>query len=147
MVARARILYWLIPVMLSIGAHRPALKPFYIKGAAQGTDYSIIYYATDSAVSHRSVDSILDVIDQSMSLYKPGSLISRWNSGQGEMAVDGHFKTVLRRSFTINRKTDGLFDITVGGLVDAWGFGASRQTRLPDSTRIAALLACTGMEY
>ena len=82
MVARARILYWLIPVMLSIGAHRPALKPFYIKGAAQGTDYSIIYYATDSAVSHRSVDSILDVIDQSMSLYKPGSLISRWNSGQ-----------------------------------------------------------------
>ncbi len=147
MVARARILFWLIPVALSIGAHRPALKPFYIKGAAQGTDYSITYYASDSVIRHSSVDSILQVIDQSMSLYKPGSLIRRWNSGHEDMEVDAHFATVLRRSFTINRKTDGLFDITVGGLVDAWGFGANRQTGLPDSTRIAALLACTGMQH
>src|SRR5690606_23132661 len=147
MVARARILFWLIPVALSIGAHRPALKPFYIQGAAQGTDYSIIYYASDSVIRHSSVDSILHVIDQSMSLYKPGSLIRRWNSGHEDMEVDAHFAAVLRHSFTINRKTDGLFDITVGGLVDAWGFGANRQTGLPDSAQIAALLACTGMQH
>lgn len=124
----------------------PGLKLFTFQGRAQGTSYLVSYYADYLKVNQDQVDSILLVIDDSMSLYKKGSLISRVNeSSQGE-ELDFHFLQVMKKAFQINKETDGIFDVTVGPLVEAWGFSSEKIQKLPDSNQIARILPYIGME-
>jgi len=72
-----------------------------ITGTAQGTTYSIIYYASDSIVRKKQADSIFISIDSSLSIYKPYSLISRFNGGTDGIQMDKHLETVVRKSIAI----------------------------------------------
>ncbi|WP_316814127.1 FAD:protein FMN transferase [Pedobacter heparinus] len=126
---------------------KPDLREYTIKGYAQGTDYTIKYFAADSIVTKGAVDRILSVIDSSMSLYKPYSLICRFNAADDGLQLDPHFVKVMRRSFEIYKDTRGKFDATVQPLVQAWGFGAKSITKFPDSAEVKQLLACVGMHH
>jgi thiamine biosynthesis lipoprotein len=120
-------------------------REYKIHGYTQGTDYSIKYFANDSLVTKYAVDSILSVIDSSMSLYKPYSLINRFNAADEGLMLDPHFARVMRKSFVIYKDTQGKFDVTVEPLVQAWGFGAKPITKFPDSAEVKKLLGCVGM--
>jgi thiamine biosynthesis lipoprotein len=122
-------------------------RQYVIHGYAQGTDYSVKYFANDSLVSKADIDSILVVIDSSMSLYKPYSRIVSFNNSVAGLELDRHFLTVMKSSFAINKSTEGRFDVTVAPLVQAWGFGARPVSKFPDSAEIKGLLAYTGMKY
>jgi thiamine biosynthesis lipoprotein len=122
------------------------LQEFKIKGYAQGTSYSITYYAKEEWVKKESVDSILNVIDQSMSLYKPNSLLTKFNESTAGIAVDFHFMKVYKRANSIFRDTEGKFDVTVAPLVQAWGFGPKKMEKFPDDATIKQLLKCVGMD-
>ncbi|MBK1439305.1 FAD:protein FMN transferase [Parapedobacter sp. ISTM3] len=123
------------------------LTRYTITGYAQGTDYMVTYYATDSSVTKAAVDSILAAIDSSMSLYNPYSLINEINGSEdGTFDVDEHFYKVLARSFEIHHDSEGIFDITVAPLVQLWGFGPTAITKFPDSTEVNQALACVGMD-
>lgn len=93
-------------------------------GVAQGTTWHVTYYATDTVVSKVQVDSILQVIDSSLSIYKPNSRIVAFNNSQSGITIDEHFRKVVEKSLDTYKQTNGLFDITVLPLVEAWGFGA-----------------------
>lgn len=121
------------------------IKQFVIDGIAQGTTYHISYYDSHERITKGQVDSVLAVIDNSMSIYKPSSLISKINRSEDGGMVDQHFKTVLEKSFEVYRETRGKFDLTVGPLVAAWGFSNRRVSALPDSAKIDSLLPCVGM--
>ncbi len=141
--AFALVACWLV----STGAHDPGLKRYQLTGYAQGTTYAVTYYASEPMVSKASIDDVLAVIDSSMSLYKPYSLINKVNAAEGTLRiVDEHFYRVLRRSFEIYRHSDGLFDITVAPLVQRWGFGVEATDQLPDSATVHEVLACVGMD-
>lgn len=120
-------------------------REFVIYGHAQGTSYSIKYFARDSLVTKHSVDSILMVIDSSMSLYKPYSLINRFNETRDGLNIDAHFAAVMHKSFEVYKATSGRFDVTVAPLVQAWGFGPKPVTGFPDSLSVNAILQCVGM--
>lgn len=120
-------------------------REYVINGYAQGTDYSIKYFAEDSLVTKQSIDSILMIIDSSMSLYKPYSLINRFNETKDGLDIDLHFAAVMRKSFEVYKATNGKFDITVAPLVQAWGFGPKPISSFPDSMAVNALLKCVGM--
>src|SRR5690606_37740012 len=114
---------------------------------AQGTDYMVIYYATDSLVRRTEIDDILAAVDSSMSLYKPYSLINKINSGgRGVFFIDEHFERVVRRSLDIYRNSNGLFDVTVAPLVELWGFGVQQATHVPDSAAVELARDCVGMD-
>jgi thiamine biosynthesis lipoprotein len=113
-----------------------------INGTAQGTTYHITYYATDTTVTRQQIDSILNKIDASLSIYNPASLISKFNNGDTGITMDSHFKKVFEKSLQTWRQTDGIFDITVEPLVQAWGFGPQKITDLPDSATIKSLKSC-----
>jgi FAD:protein FMN transferase len=49
----------------------PDNRRIQIRGRAQGTTYSITYYASDTLVKKRQIDSLLNRIDQSLSIYQP----------------------------------------------------------------------------
>jgi thiamine biosynthesis lipoprotein len=121
-------------------------KEYKIHGYAQGTSYSITYYAQDELVKKKDVDSIIQVIDQSMSLYQRGSIITKLNESTSGMLVDFHFMEVYKKAYSIFKDTNGKFDVTVAPLVQAWGFGPKKTDKFPSDTTIANLLKCVGME-
>jgi thiamine biosynthesis lipoprotein len=125
-------------------AEYPPIKKFVIQGQAQGTTYQVIYYAGDSAVTKSQIDSLVDKIDSSLSLYKSYSLINRFNLSDSGAIIDDHFLTVLKKALTTFEETDRIFDVTVEPLVQAWGFGAKKITALPDSAAIIAIKKCIG---
>ena len=124
----------------------PVLSVFKISGFAQGTTYHITYYAKDSLVVKKQVDSILDRIDSSLSIYKPYSLISLFNNADTEVAMDEHFRFVVNRSLEISKATEGISDITVYPLVNSWGFGPQHISKQPDPAEINAMMPCIGAD-
>ncbi|WP_316822498.1 FAD:protein FMN transferase [Pedobacter gandavensis] len=136
-----------LPLLVMLFAKQKDQQQYSIQGYAQGTDYSIKYFANDSVVTKASVDSILLKIDSSMSLYKPYSQISRFNLSKKGMLIDDHFARVIRKSFEVHRETNGKFDVTVAPLVQAWGFGPKPVSNFPDAARIKELLQNVGMNH
>ncbi|MGZ8553892.1 MAG: FAD:protein FMN transferase [Chitinophagaceae bacterium] len=118
------------------------MKKIQINGSAQGTTYHITYYAVESLVNKSQIDSILNKIDSSLSLYKPYSLINQFNNAKEGVSVNDHFINVVKRAQKIYKKTNGLFDITVYPLTVAWGFGPQKADSIPDATQIRNMLPC-----
>jgi thiamine biosynthesis lipoprotein len=121
-------------------------KRFQINGLAQGTSYAITYYSDSEAVRQPQIDSIFKQLDQSLSIYDPNSIISRFNASENGVAIDKHLYNVVRKSLDIHKQTKGAFDITVYPLVRAWGFGNERVNALPDAAEIRSLLQCVGSD-
>lgn len=119
-------------------------KDFRLSGFAQGTTYHITYYAKEGIVTKRHMDSILDNIDSSLSIYKPYSLISRFNNTDAGIELDNHLHTVVLRSLEIFKETGGISDITIYPVVQIWNFGPEPNPGQPDSAEILAILPCVG---
>lgn len=125
-------------------ASRPHSGTFRITGQAQGTTYGITYFAEKACVRQEEIDSIFKTLDTSLSIYKPGSLINRFNESEHGVIMDTHFERVIRKSLDVFRITGGAFDVTVYPLVRMWGFGTKEINALPDSTAVRSALACVG---
>ena len=124
-----------------------SLRKIVLSGPAQGTSYHITYFDTQELVSKNDIDSVLKVIDLSMSIYNPSSTISLFNKEERTaVKLDRHFQKVVDASFRYNRITKGIFDITVAPLVQLWGFGPKQIKHFPDSNEINATLASVGMD-
>jgi thiamine biosynthesis lipoprotein len=136
-----RYLVFCLPLLLTALA-QPPMRAYHLTGVAQGTTYHITYYATDSLVTKQQVDSILLNIDSSLSIYKPFSLISRFNRADSGITMDAHFAAVIRHSLQTFRDTKGLFDVTILPLVQAWGFGAKKIDSMPGKATIQRLKQC-----
>lgn len=120
------------------------MKPFRMSGYAQGTTYHITYYAEDSIIRGAEIAGLLDGIDSSLSVYKPYSLISQFNKSQRGWITDAHLRNVILKAQEVNKKTGGIFDITIQPLVQAWGFGTIPESGMPDSAGVRALMKCAG---
>lgn len=131
-------------LLLFLSRNDAAVKTIRLNGQAQGTTWQATYFAEDSMVSKQQIDSMLEVIDSSFSLYKPYSDIVAFNNSVSGIKIDEHFRRVVQRSLEIYRDTKGLSDITVAPLVDAWGFGVNRMDRVPDDATITSVLSCIG---
>jgi len=142
-----KIFAFFVPLLAFVFFEKKDQRQYTIHGYAQGTDYTVKYFATDSIVTKGEVDSILMVIDSSMSLYKPYSSINQFNASAKGMRIDRHFANVMTKSFEIYRNTQGRFDVTVKPLVQLWGFGVKPVERFPDSMMVSAVLKCVGMRF
>lgn len=124
----------LIPLLTSLivitACNNNKKKLIQIVGNAQGTTYHITYISENNVNYKKSIDSLLNVIDLSMSTWIPNSIISKINNNEPKVIVDQYFRDVFIKSVEISEKTEGLFDITVGPLVNAMGFGFSKKNNL-----------------
>ena len=134
--------FFLLLIVVVSGYRSVEWKRFSITGVAQGTTYSIIYYAEDSIVSKTMIDQQLMSLDSSLSLYKSYSLINQFNNSTSGITVDKHLMQVVKESIVTYKQTNGLFDITVQPLVQAWGFGVTKTKDIPDSNTIKNILPC-----
>src|SRR6266498_679441 len=142
------ILFFTTLLLISLtNRSNKTIRQIEFSGVAQGTTWHVTYYATDTAVTKNQIDSILLVIDSSLSIYKPYSRIVAFNNSTSGITIDEHFKKVVEKSLDTYRQTSGLFDITVFPLVEAWGFGSKPLREIPDSATIRSLKACVGSTY
>ncbi len=120
-------------------------KPVFIQftGFTQGTTYSISYYDKDGVVYKSEVDSILNEIDKSASVYLQNSVISRINNNDTTVVTDKIFTDIFNIAINISMATNGAFDITVKPLVDIWGCSLHNNT-IVDSSKIDSIKNFTG---
>lgn len=114
-------------------------------GFTQGSTYSIVYQDPGKYPPEKlkgAVEKILLDFDMSLSLYKDSSLISRINRND-DVIADTFFTEVFKKSEEISILTDGAFDITVGPLVKAWGFGPDEHKNF-DRSKLDSLMKLVG---
>jgi len=117
----------------------------HLNGFALGTSFSIVY--GDTRINYeKEIDSLVSVINGSLSTYIAASDISRINDGDSSIVVDGYFSEVFDKSKKIYRESGGAFDPTVGVLVNAWGFGPENEMLSIDSNKIRSLLSRVGFD-
>lgn len=108
------------------------MRAYKLSGPTMGTRYTAVYFATagvDEAAIAAGLFAAVDRVDQQMSSWKSESNLSRLNRAPAEQwhAVPHELLCVLATALRVGEQSGGAFDIGVGDLVDAWGFGASRQ--------------------
>lgn len=119
-----------------------------LKGEAFGTTYAITTFGSQQQIPvlQNGIDSIIAVVNQSMSTYIPKSDISRINRGDTTVVVDAMFKEVFALSRNIYQKTDRYFDPTVGGLRNAYGFGDTKPLNKIDSSSLDSMMQFVGLD-
>ncbi len=141
----------LVAISLTSGCdkHRPAM---YLNGTTMGTQYAItIANPGEQNEAHlkSEVDTLLGVINATMSTYDPGSELSRLNNNPSTdwIPISAALNTVLQAAVVVAQDSGGAFDVTVGPLVNLWGFGPERGEGVaPDASAIASARARVGLE-
>ncbi len=128
-------------------SERQVSNRFQLRGRAQGTTWQLTYYAQDSVIAAREMDSLLKAVDQSLSTYIPGSLISQFNRSEKGIQADQHLATVVNKALETYRDTEGLFDITIYPLTNAWGFGPEKMDSFPGEDKIRQLAGCVSSSF
>lgn len=119
------------------------LQRHVIHGPTMGTRYSAVFYAeasVDNVNLRRELQAAVDAVDDQMSTWKPDSDLMRFNRAPAGKWFDvpDQLYSVLSEALEIGRLSDGAFDIGVGDLVSAWGFGSNRPG--PDNLEEAVAL-------
>ena len=130
-----------------ISACNPGFQGDYhsLQGFAQGTTYHITYQHPTETDLQYNIDSILRNFDASLSSYDSSSIISAINRNDLGGKTDSMFRAVFRESRRVYQVSGGAFDISLGPIINAWGFGPGEQQNL-DSARVDSLLQYVGME-
>ncbi len=112
-----------------------------LKGTVFGTNYTIIYNASTNY--QKPIDSIFNTLNNSLSNYQYHSNISKINRNETDV-VDTHFSKVFTTSKQIYSTTNGVFDPTIGTIVNALGFGSGNKLKIVDSLKIDSLMQFVG---
>lgn len=93
------------------------------------------------------VQEQFDAIDRALSTYRPDSALSRFNADDsGEwLAIEPELAEVMAYGLSLAERSGGAYDLTVGRLVNLWGFGPEgRRVEAPDPAAIEAARARVG---
>lgn len=141
---RCSSLFFLMAIWLFSCNSRPETPQRQIlQGEALGTTYAISYISKAPLLTKSAMDSLLQVVNQSMSTYWPDSDISRINRGDTTVVVEPMFREVLALSGEVHKTSGGYFDPTVGPLVNAWGFGPEKALEM-NAKRLDSLMTYVG---
>ncbi|MGH0030199.1 MAG: FAD:protein FMN transferase [Myxococcota bacterium] len=151
----ARLLLAVAAVGIALAALRalraPQEDPVALHGEAMGTTWSVKVVADGASQAERReirglVVERLDEVNRRMSTYDPESELSRFNRHRSiePFPVSPPTLAVFRVAQEVSEQTGGAFDVTVGPLVAAWGFGAGGQPEPPSPVRLEALRARVG---
>jgi FAD:protein FMN transferase len=127
-----------------------------LQGSTMGTSWTVTYVEGPDFPDDLEAEAVqlviqarLDEINASMSTYLDDSDISLFNNlpvGQWySMSYD--FQSVLLAALEVGEASHGAYDVTIGPLVNLWGFGPGTLTsEPPDKSKIDAGLQNVGQE-
>ena len=136
-----------IPVLSLLSAGCTRDNYVLITGDAQGGTYHVICNLPKGVSLQQTselIDSTLKNIDNSLSGYNKGSLLSRVNAGE-DLPLDTLFVECFNISKEIWSMSGGAFDPSAAPLFDLWGFGFEK--RKPVSREaLDSILQFVGMD-
>ena len=141
-----RLAIYLLLVFFVVSCSKKQEKFAVLQGHAIGTTYTIKFKGNEAVDFQYKIDSLIKAINKSTSTYISSSDISKINAGDTTVVVDAYFKEVFEKSERIFRETEGIFDPTVGVLVNAWGFGPEKPLKTLSQSQVDSLLPYVGFD-
>lgn len=111
-----------------------------VDGAVLGTTFHI--KAQTEIPQHEIYAEVLKLdteLKRSMSIFDEQSLLSRINRGETD-SLDDHLIYNILAADSVSRLSDGMYDITVKPLVEAWGFAGKKGTTAPNLDSLLPLV-------
>ena len=152
-------LIWLALVGLAIfyyfAQQEPLREQVVLQGRTMGTGYSIKLTMQpdqniDAEALKAEVDQLLARVNKTMSTYDPESELSRFNhsSSLEPVLISNELAYVVDEAIRLAEISDGALDVTVGPLVNLWGFGPEgRPNKVPDDATVARIREKVGIEH
>jgi thiamine biosynthesis lipoprotein len=146
-----RILIVIIFTIL-VACSSPKNQETYISGPTMGTTYNVKFVSVDGVEQQKlkqEIDQALLNINQLMSTYIKDSELSRFNqwSSVEPFPMSAQTLDVLIEAKRLGAMSAGLLDVTVGPLVNLWGFGPqNRPEKVPTEKLIETTRQKIGLD-
>ncbi|PVX42718.1 thiamine biosynthesis lipoprotein [Pasteurella langaaensis DSM 22999] len=124
-------------------------------GKTMGTTYHIKYIDNgdldiDKEKVHAKIEMVLKDVNAKMSTYDKNSELSRFNQFTNinqPFEISSDLATVVQEAIRLNKVTEGALDVTVGPVVNLWGFGPEKRLeRQPTEQQLAERRAWVGID-
>ena len=131
----------LLALALLNGCDNPASQaeqPTVLEGKTMGTFWRVSAIALSPEKANsltQKIQAQLDADDQALSTWKPDSALMRFNhsASLAPWPVSADMADIVTIALRVGAHTQGAMDITVGPLVNLWGFGPDKQpNKVPD---------------
>ncbi|MEZ9596146.1 FAD:protein FMN transferase [Shewanella sp. 10N.261.52.F9] len=143
----------LIGLAFFISACTKQAEVISLSGNTMGTTYHIKVVPNDKLpdpqLLQAEIDLALEQVNDQMSTYRPNSELSKFNqlTRQDKVEVSEDTAKVIAEGLALYKTTDGALDITLGPLVNLWGFGPDkRPTQIPTQQEIDIARERTGID-
>jgi len=141
-----------ILMSLSLAACKGGTDIVELSGSTMGTNYSVTALdhtrTLDKKALHEALEAVLADVNKQMSNWDSTSEVSRFNAHKSTapLQVSQGLADVVTASREIHDASDGQFDITLGPVIEAWGFGAKNAGLRPgsDTAAMAAAMEAAG---
>jgi FAD:protein FMN transferase len=134
----------------------PDIKTFYVAGEALGTTWSVKLFAEEPTNTdefeknlQKEISDQIEIINQKMSTYISESELSLLNKNkETDVWIDISIELyiVLQNSRELSLLSKGAFDITIGPVVNLWGFGPDRGRDEPLREELVEELSRVGVD-
>jgi thiamine biosynthesis lipoprotein len=113
---------WIIISVLLVAAGCRGGGPYVARnGFALGTTYRFVVQSHDTSGLQQGIDSIFKVVDASMSVYNPNSLVNRINDNLTD-SVDSYIVRCIEVATKMSELSGGEYDITIKPITQALGY-------------------------
>nr|WP_241761343.1 FAD:protein FMN transferase [Candidatus Photodesmus katoptron] len=123
---------------------KETVKQNHLTGLTMGTIYNIKYLEIKGIPTSEKlsleINTILEKVNNQMSTYRQDSELTQFNQYQGTapFPVSHEITIVVKEAIRLSNLTLGALDITVGPLVNLWGFGPeNRLKKVPTDIELA----------
>lgn len=144
----------LLLFLLLVTSCQPPTRVVRLGGDTMGTTWSVVVVHDRQQVSNDDLQRLLEQrlmhINRLMSTYDPESEISRFNRLRNDTWFPLSVETflVINQALEISKLSRGDFDISVGPLVNLWGFGSNGQPQhQPEQEAINSILTTVGYQH
>ena len=147
---------WLVistVVLVLTACGNEKLPVVHLHGDTMGTTYNVKYVVKEKQQAveglQSKIDTRLERINALMSTYDPESELSRFNQNRftKPFAVSAETRKVVTEALRLSQLSEGALDITVGPLVNLWGFGPNkRPEKVPSDEQIAQVSEYVGAQ-
>lgn len=131
----------MILTLCSCDSQKP--QTITLSGETMGTTYTVKYLSDRHTLPEKEIkkqlEAILQNVNHQMSTYQSDSEISRFNQLEKinyGFEISEDFSTVIREAIRLNHLTEGALDVTIGPLINLWGFGPNKENSSPNTAQI-----------
>lgn len=136
---------------LALAACKRGAADLLLSGQTMGTTYTVVAVEPQGGLNkdnlQTAIDAALQDVDMKMSNWNPSSEISRINALKANVpfGLSADMVSLMQAATEVHEASDQQFDLTLGPLVELWGFGAQKPTgRVPSTTEVSAALHSVG---